>query len=87
MMEITEQRRPDGRAPMDEDRARALAEGLHRGQRDAGGAPLIDRVRRVAAAVSRDARVVAWLHEVLEHTSISEAGCWRRACRLMSYAR
>ena len=73
-MEITEQRRPDGRAPMDEDRARALAEGLPRGQRDAGGAPLIDHVRRVAAAVSRDVRVVAWLHEVLEHTSISEAG-------------
>jgi hypothetical protein len=57
---------------MDADRAQALAEGLHRGQRDAGGAPVIDHVRRVAAAVSPDARVVAWLHEVLERTSISE---------------
>ena len=33
---------------------------------------MIDHVRRVAAAVSRDARVVAWLHEMFEHTSISE---------------
>ena len=38
-MESTEQCRPDGRAPMDEDHARALAEGLHGGQRDGGGAP------------------------------------------------
>ena len=57
---------------MNSDRARALAEGLHRGEPDAGGAPLIDHVRRVAAAVPGDARVVAWLHEVFEYTSISE---------------
>ena len=57
---------------MGAERARALAEALHQGQRDPGGAPLIDHVRRVAAAVPRDARVVAWLHEVFEHTSISE---------------
>ena len=57
---------------MDADRARALAERLHQGQRDAGGAPLIEHVRRVAAAVPGHARVVAWLHEVLEYTSISE---------------
>ena len=57
---------------VDTDHARALADTLHRGQRDAGGAPLIDHVRRVAAAVPREARVVAWLHELLEHTSISE---------------
>ena len=42
------------------------------GQRDRGGARLIDHVRRVAARVPRHARVVAWLHEALEHTSISE---------------
>ena len=59
-------------APLDAGRAQALAERLHRGHRDAGGAPLIDHVRRVAVAVLPDARVVAWLHEVLEHTSISE---------------
>lgn len=57
---------------MDADRAQALAERWHRDQRDAGGAPLIDHVRRVAAGVGPDARVVAWLHEMLEHTSISE---------------
>ena len=57
---------------MDADRARALAERLHHGQRDAGGARLIDHVRRVAATVAPEARVVAWLHEALEHTSISE---------------
>ena len=57
---------------MDPDRARALAERLHGAEPDAGGAPLIDHVRRVAAAVPRDARVVAWLHEVFEYTSISE---------------
>jgi len=57
---------------MDATRARALAERLHRGQRDAGGARLIEHVRRVAATVAPEARVVAWLHEALEHTSISE---------------
>lgn len=57
---------------MDADRARALAERLHHGQRDAGGARLIDHVRRVAATVAPEACVVAWLHEALEHTSISE---------------
>jgi hypothetical protein len=60
-----------GRPPIDADRARAVAESLHDGQLDAGGVPLIEHVGRVAAAVSRDARVVAWLHEVFEHTSIS----------------
>jgi hypothetical protein len=33
---------------------------------------LIDHIRRVAATVPGEARVVAWLHEALEHTSISE---------------
>ena len=61
-----------GHTGLDPDRARALAESLHRGQRDSSGAPLIAHVRRVAAAVPADARAVAWLHEVLEHTSIPE---------------
>src|SRR5512132_638700 len=59
-------------SPMDADRAKALSERLHRGQPDADGSPLIDHVRRVAAAVPSDARAVAWLHEALERTSISE---------------
>ena len=57
---------------MTADRARALAERVHQGQRDRHGAPLIEHVRRVAAAVPADIQVVAWLHEVLEHTSVSE---------------
>ena len=57
---------------MDADRAQALAEALHKGQADAGGAPLIAHVRRVASAVLGDARPIAWLHEVLESTLISE---------------
>ena len=60
------------RTPMDAERAQALAERLHRAQLDAGEARLIDHVRRVAAAVAPEARVVAWLHEALEHTSVSE---------------
>ena len=58
---------------LDADRAQTIAEALHRVQRDAGGAPLIAHVRRVATAVPREARVVAWLHELLEHTPTSEA--------------
>ncbi len=64
---------PRGGGLLDADCAQALAEALHGGQRDAGGAPLIEHVRRVATTVPRQARVVAWLHELLEHTSISEA--------------
>ena len=53
---------------LDEDRARALAGRLHRGQHDGAGAPLIDHVARVAAAVAADSCVAAWLHEVFEYT-------------------
>ena len=54
------------------DLAQTLAQRLHDGQRDRNGALMIDHIRRVAAAVPRRARAVAWLHETLEHTSISE---------------
>ena len=57
---------------MDEEHACALAARLHDGQREHGGSLLLDHVRRVAGAVPDDARVVAWLHESLEHSSISE---------------
>lgn len=60
------------RTSIDEARARALAERLHRGQCDRGGARLIDHVSRVAAAVTDGARIVAWLHEVFEYTPMSE---------------
>jgi hypothetical protein len=57
---------------MNVEHASELAERLLGGRRDAGGAPVIDHVRRVAAVVPERARVVAWLHEVLEYTTISE---------------
>jgi hypothetical protein len=54
------------------EHARTLAQRLHDGQLDRDGTPMLDHVRRVATAVPRRARAVAWLHETLEHTSISE---------------
>ena len=62
----------DAPTRMNAERAQLLAERLHAGQRDRDGTQLIDHVRRVAAAVPRRRRAVAWLHEALEHTSISE---------------
>ena len=53
-------------------RAKLLATRVHRGQRQPTGEPLIAHVRRVAAATPESARPVAWLHEVLEWTSVSE---------------
>jgi hypothetical protein len=52
--------------------ARAIAQRAHAGQLDPGREPLLDHVRRVALASPRRARSVAWLHEVLEQTDISE---------------
>jgi hypothetical protein len=57
---------------MNVEHASELAERLLGGRRDAGGAPVIDHVRRVAAVVPEGARVVAWLHELFEYTAISE---------------
>ena len=61
-----------GATRLDADGAKALAERLHHGQRDASGALLSEHLRRVAAAVPQDARVVAWLHELFEYTTVSE---------------
>ena len=41
--------RRDASMQMNADRARVVAESLHHGQRDRGGAPLIEHIRRVAA--------------------------------------
>jgi len=54
------------------ERARAVAELLHRGQQDAAGESVIQHVGRVAARVPEHARVVAWLHEALEATPVPE---------------
>jgi hypothetical protein len=52
-------------------RARRIAERL-RGSLEASGTPLIFHVRRVAKASPSFAQSVAWLHDVLEHSSVSE---------------
>src|SRR5262245_5899613 len=58
--------------PLDAERARLLALRVHRGQLEPTGARLIAHVRRVALASPEFARSVAWLHEVLEWTSVAE---------------
>jgi hypothetical protein len=57
---------------MDLARARAFAETLHAGEREPDGTPLLDHVRRVVQMVSAQARPVAWLHEALESTGVTE---------------
>jgi hypothetical protein len=77
---------------MDARRARVIAERLHRDDREEDGTPLLAHVRRVAAAVDDSARAVAWLHEALEWTEVSEhellaqglTGDQLRALRLLS---
>jgi hypothetical protein len=62
----------DDRVTMDTGRARALAEWLHRGDREEDGTPVIRHVQRVASTVTEEARAVAWLHEALERTAVTE---------------
>ena len=57
---------------MNPERARLLASRAHAGQVQPTGEPLIEHVRRVAVATPEFARPVAWLHEVLEWTTVSE---------------
>jgi hypothetical protein len=52
--------------------ARAIAEQAHAGQLDPAGEPLLAHVSRVALAAPPGARGIAWLHEVLECTSLRE---------------
>jgi len=60
------------RAPVNVERAELVAARAHRGQLQPTGEPLIAHVRRLAAATPEFACPVAWLHEVLEWTSVSE---------------
>jgi hypothetical protein len=60
------------RVTMDIRRARAMAERLHLGDREADGTPVIRHVQRVASTVAKEARAVAWLHEALERTAVTE---------------
>lgn len=61
------------------DRAHSMATAAHEGQTDKAGAPYIDHPRRVAIRVhqyapeehSEAAQAVAWLHDVVEDSSIT----------------
>jgi hypothetical protein len=57
---------------METDRAQVIAEGLHAGDREEDGIPVLWHVRRVARRTPAEARSVAWLHEVLEFTAVTE---------------
>jgi hypothetical protein len=59
-------------APMDTAHARTIAERLHQGHRQEDGTLLLDHIRRVALTAPHDARAVAWLHEALEMTTVTE---------------
>ena len=54
------------------ERARRIATRAHRGSVEPTGQPEIAHVSRVAKAAPPAARPVAWLHDVLEHSSIRE---------------
>ncbi|MGZ4171548.1 MAG: GTP pyrophosphokinase [Solirubrobacteraceae bacterium] len=56
---------------MDAAAARKLARLRHGDQRDRFGGLEIDHLERVAASVKTEARAVALLHDLLEHTSTS----------------
>src|SRR5947209_4352521 len=58
---------------VDPGRARSIAYALHGERRDGAGEPVVDHLERVAAAVPGEARAVAYLHDVLEHTDASVA--------------
>jgi hypothetical protein len=57
---------------VDTARARTIAERLHEGDRQEDGTLRLVHIRRVARAAHADARAVAWLHEALETTGITE---------------
>jgi hypothetical protein len=60
------------RVTMETGRARAIANRLHLGDREEDGTPVIRHVQRVASTVPEEARAVAWLHELLEWTAVTE---------------
>jgi hypothetical protein len=53
---------------MDSAVARNVAYYSHVQQRDGHGEPVVEHVARVAAAVPEDARALAWLHDIPEHS-------------------
>jgi len=57
---------------MNTERARAIAEREHAGEREENGAPLLAHIRRVAWSTPAEARAVAWMHELFEWSEVSE---------------
>jgi hypothetical protein len=57
---------------MDADRARAIARRVHAADREEDGAPLLRHIARVACRTPAEARAVAWLHEALESSTVTE---------------
>ena len=53
---------------MDPNVASAIARSAHVGQLDRFGGGMVDHVSRVASSVPANARSLAWLHDVLEHS-------------------
>jgi hypothetical protein len=58
---------------MDAAVARNVAHYSHVQQRDRHGAPIVEHVARVVAAVPEEAQTLAWLHDVLEHSPTTTA--------------
>jgi hypothetical protein len=69
---VPARRRGTNMPGMPSSEARAIAEWAHRGQVEPSGRPYIEHVRRVAALVPDEAASVAWLHDVLEWTDLTE---------------
>jgi hypothetical protein len=57
---------------MEIERARLLAERLHANDYEEDGSALLEHIRRVVRRVDAEVQVVAWLHEVLEWTTVAE---------------
>jgi guanosine-3',5'-bis(diphosphate) 3'-pyrophosphohydrolase len=57
---------------MDVGVARSIAHSRHGAQRDRFDEPVVEHVERVARSVPVEARAVALLHDVLEHTATTE---------------
>jgi hypothetical protein len=52
---------------------RSLAYAQHGDRRTAAGEPVVEHLERVAASVPPEARSVAYLHDILEHSDASVA--------------
>jgi len=62
-----------GKVSVDPRVAQRIASRNHRGQRNRFGDPVIEHIRHVADAVPLEARAIAWLHDLLELTSVNPA--------------